>query len=468
MRPIQKEYNIDWRIWAVLKNTGGLKTGTEKELDTLMRFSPESMKTRQAMVDMAGDAARVVAEANAGYMHNIITAHEQGKKLALVTYNFSPIIVYAMDIVPICLEMMSGMVSTVIQKDTGEYLDYCTEVGFPETACSGQRLGLGPILAGLTEKPDMVLYSTCGVCDSNAAAYAFASEYLDIPVCQLNYPPVLLDPDTVAYQRADFKNLLAFLEEQTGTRLDVDKLREVCNNLNQEDRLISEIQDLERLVPNPVPSIHNLFLYAVKLMFSGSQIAIDTLKLILANAEENARKGISGNGYEKLRGLWCYIDHYCDDTNYFITLARQGVSHVGCMMTDFWQPNAPISKGREEESYKPIDTTSLDTMIDGLAEQTARLPMIKQIRGPYDAPNMWMDDTLGAARLFKADFMVFMGTFGCRNTWGMVKPFAREMEKAGIPTLISYSDSFDNRIESSETIIDNTFEFLKVRGLLND
>lgn len=469
MREALREYKWDWKLYAMLQGTAGMEKGTEKELMTLLQFLPPETQQRMIRRAMGGEAGVLMEKANARYYEDILTAHERGKKIALVTYNFSPAIVFAMDIVPICLESLSGAIVNAFTKGIGEALDYCTELGFPETACSGQRTGLGPILAGLTEKPDMVLYSTCGVCDSNAAAYAFAAEYLDIPSFQMNYPPELVSEASDEYQLEDFKALLAFLGEQTGRKPDPETFRQVCREINRQDELLTEIQDLETLVPNPVPTTHNLFLYASNLFYKGIPIGTEILQSILDNAKRNADSGVAGNGSERLRGLWCYIDHYCDHGKYFFELAGMGISHVGSMMTDFWQPNAPISRGgKERETYGEIDLTDLDSMLVGLTGQTSRLPMIKQIRGPYDAPAMWLEDTLSAVKVFKADFMVFMGTMGCRNTWGMVKPFSREMERAGIPTLISYSDSFDPRVESADSMLDKLLEFLKVRGLLTD
>ena len=163
MREVLREYNWDWKLWAMLQGTAGMENGTENELFTLLQFLPPDTQQRMIRRAMGGEAGILMEKANARYYENILTAHERGKKIALVTYNFSPAIVFAMDIVPICLESLSGGIVNAFTKGVGEALDYCTEVGFPETACSGQRTGLGPILAGLTEKPDMVLYSTCGV-----------------------------------------------------------------------------------------------------------------------------------------------------------------------------------------------------------------------------------------------------------------------------------------------------------------
>jgi hypothetical protein len=105
-------------------------------------------------------------------------------------------------------------------------------------------------------------------------------------------------------------------------------------------------------------------------------------------------------------------------------------------------------------------------MLDSVAALNSRMPMVKSIRGPYDAPNMWLEDTLGLAKLYSADFIVYNGTPGCRNTWGMVKLLARDTEKAGFPTHIMYADAFDERVQSWEATRERFEEFVAVRGLL--
>jgi hypothetical protein len=91
--------------------------------------------------------------------------------------------------------------------------------------------------------------------------------------------------------------------------------------------------------------------------------------------------------------------------------------------------------------------------------------MVKSVRGPYDAPNMWFDDTLIMTQVMKADFVAYFGSMGCRNTWGMVKPYARDLERRGITTLIMYADAFDDRVMSWETVTDKMSEFIHLRGL---
>ena len=105
-------------------------------------------------------------------------------------------------------------------------------------------------------------------------------------------------------------------------------------------------------------------------------------------------------------------------------------------------------------------------MIDSMADINARMPMTRTIRGPYDAPNMWLEDTISLAKMYQADCCIYCGTPGCRNTWSNVKLLARDLESAGFPTHIVHADSFDTRVEAWETTQMRLEEFYNIRGLL--
>jgi hypothetical protein len=314
----------------------------------------------------------------------------------------------------------------------------------------------------------MVVCDSPGVCDTNVNAFAFASAYLDKPFFQLNMPPDLTGARSTEYHRADYRALIAFLEEQTGQKLDTDKLRGIMEEVSRQDLLMAELEELQILVPNPLPVTFNLLIYAGRFLFAGMPQCTRLLESMLKIGRENAHRNQSGlsGGKESLRGFFCYIDHYGQDLRLWQLLDRMEISYHGNILSKMWSQDAHYVKAldRQEDAYT-IDTTDLDTLIDSIADLNSRMPMIKSIRGPYDAPHMWLQDTLALAKMHKADFIVYNGTPGCRNTWGMVKPFARDTEKNGFPTLILYSDAFDMRVESWETTASRIEEFLKVRRL---
>jgi benzoyl-CoA reductase/2-hydroxyglutaryl-CoA dehydratase subunit BcrC/BadD/HgdB len=468
MRKETREYKFDWMMWNTFAAAARLKSGTEKEYRVALKHVPNFKEISDAILS-AGEPGQRFIEICAKYMENIVFAKERGKKTAITTFCFSPPIFYAMDIVPICLEVLSVMMAFTYKRGTAEFLDYCNEVGFTETSCSSQRGTVGAYLAGIGADVDMFVTDTPGVCDTNANAFSFAAAYLNKPFFQLDFPPDLTGERSNEYHREDFKALIRFLEEQTGKKLDYECLKGHLEELARQDEIIAELEDLARLIPSPVPVPYNLMVYASRFFFAGMPECTGVLEAMLKVARENAAKNVSGlsGGVEKIRAFFCYIDHYAQNMQFWHMLDNNGICYAGNILSHFWSHNAPqVSEYHKEEAAYIIDTKNIDAMIDSLGMNNSRMPMIKSIRGPYDAPNMWLEDTLGLAKLYSADLIVYNGTPGCRNTWGMVKLLARDTEKAGYPTYIMYSDAFDERVQSWEATEERFMEFLKVRRLV--
>ncbi|MBN2283033.1 MAG: 2-hydroxyacyl-CoA dehydratase [Deltaproteobacteria bacterium] len=465
MKQETTEYNYDWMLWSILENAAGSDDGTAKEYRALISLVPHFREVLDALV-RCGREGVLLLKLLARYLRQCIEAKERGKRIALTSFCVATPILYAFDVVPMCLEALTVLGTFVLRRGTAEYLDYCCEVGFTETSCSAQRGALGAVLAGLAVRPDFIVCDSPGICDTNANSFAFAGAYLDVPFFQLNYPPTLADERANAYHHRDFRHLISFLEEQTGRTLQETVLSDILQETRIQDEISCELMELQRLVPAPAPGIYDLMLYGGKFMMGGTPEYTELLRSMVKRARENAKRGIAGTttGRERARGLFCYIDHYTTDMRFWSWLNDHDITHLGSMLFTFWQEDACYARGREEEGYR-IETGTLDDMIGSLAGQMSRMPMVKQIRGPYDAPHMWLDDTICAARLFKADFVAYIGTMGCRNTWGMVKLLARDLERLGIPALVLYADAFDDRIQSWEAITDRIEEFIHLRRI---
>jgi hypothetical protein len=468
MRPELREYKFDWMLWSSFQAASKLKGGTDKEYKHFMNYIPYFSGTVGALLD-TGETGQLFLECVAKYYENFITAREKGRHTAVTTFCFSPAILYAMDVYPICFEIVSVCQTFAYKRGSAEFLDYCNEVGFTETSCSSQRGTLGAYLAGVGAEVDMIVTDTPGVCDTNANAFAFAAAYLKKPFFQLDMPPVLVGGRSDEYHNSDFKALIAFLEKHTGRKLDHDKLREVLKEVEIQEELVGELEDIARIVPNPMPGMFNLMVYAARFMFSGMKECTTVLRSLVDSAKDNAAKGIAGlpGGVEKLRAFFCYIDHYTNSMRLWKFLDDNGIGYQGNILSRSWAHTMPhVKEYNTEAASFSIDTADLDSMIRSMAALNSRMPMIKSIRGPYDAPDMWLQDTLSLAKMYKADCIVYNGTPGCRNTWGMVKLLARDTEKAGFPTFIMYGDAFDDRVESWDASQDRFEEFLRVRRLL--
>ncbi len=466
MRPELKEYHYDWMLWRILAPASRVADGSAKELTHMYRYAPYFKGILQPILQ-EGAVGSTFLKMMTRYMENLNTAHRRGKKIAITTFCFSPAICYALDVVPVTLEVVTAVGGLMWKRGTFDYLDYACEIGFTETSCSSQRGALGAYLAGLGEEIDMVLCDTPGICDTNANAFAFAAAYLKKPFYHLNYPQGLADQRTEKYHVDDYKAMIRFMEEHSGNRLDQDRLREILREVDRQDALLADLEELHRLIPAPLPPIYNVFNYVGRFLFSGSPEYTRLLEQMVKKVRENvvARRSGLNSGKEKLRAFLCYIDHYSLNWNFWNWMDTRGIAHMGGILSRGFRDNACYTAELPGSSYS-LDMGSLETMLDSIAQMNARLPMVRSIRGPYDQPNMWLEESLAVAKMFQADFMIYNGTPGCRNTWGMVKPFAREIEKHGYPVHIMYADAFDDRVESWAATQERLNEFLQVRGLL--
>ena len=466
MRAAIKEYNYDWLMGRTLDAASKFPAGTAKETEYSYRYVPYFRGILETFVNLGPpgvDFMRLLAR----YYENILTAREQGKKIAATTFCSSPAIFYAMDIVPLTFEILTAIGAMVWKRGMFDYMDYCCAVGMPETACSSQRGALGAYLADMGENIDFVLCDTPGVCDTNANAFVFAAEYLDKPFFQLNYPSTIGDSRSQAYHVKDFQAMVRFLEEQTGKKLDYDRLAEILKEVEVQDAITADIEDMLMLVPTPVPPIYTLMMYAGRFCFAGHTEYTRVLEKLRNDAQRRMDTGIPGlkSGIEKLRVLMCYIDHYTVNVNFYHYLEERGIANTGSILTRNFRDFNPYCAELEGSCYG-IDISSPEAMLETVAQMNARLPMVRSIRGPYDQHGMWLEECLALARLYSVDAIIYNGTPGCRNTWGMVKPFARDIEKQGIPVHIMYDDAFDDRVESWEATRERLDEFFSVRGLL--
>ncbi|MGM0452783.1 MAG: 2-hydroxyacyl-CoA dehydratase subunit D [Thermodesulfobacteriota bacterium] len=466
MRPETKEYPYDWLMCQVLSAAAKLPEGTDKETEMALKYLPHFRGAAESFI-AAGPPGKAFLKMVAKYYENILTARDQGKQIAATTFCNTPAILYAMDIVPATFEVLTAVGAMLWKRGMFDYMDYCCEVGMPETACSAQRGALGAVLSGLFEDIDLVICDTPGVCDTNANAFAFASSYLNKPFYQLNYPSVIGDARSQQYHIEDYKTLIDFIEHHTGKRLDYDRLAEILKEIDYQDALTADIEDMLMLVPTPIPPIYTLMIYAGRFCFSGHPEYTQLLETMRDTAKKRMDAGIPGlkSGTEKLRAFMCYIDHYTVNMNFYDYLEERGIAHTGSILTRNFRDNTPYAADLPSNTYG-IDTSSPESMLDTIAQMNARMPMVRSIRGPYDKHGMWLEESLACARLYKADCVIYNGTPGCRNTWGMVKPFARDVEEQGFPVHIMNDDAFDDRVESWETARERLDEFFQVRGLL--
>jgi hypothetical protein len=448
--------NVFERMAEDFKMTASLPEDVDLE-DPAIKAFIDSMPTprKNTLLTLVSDPdvrrfASVFNDGFCAYLDKICQAKAQGKKQVFIPFNCSPEIFYAMDMVPIGVEIMNTM-GVNLEEGINQYLDLSVERGLPDTMCTAQRGLVGMLEAGIVESPDLLVNGALGSCDPNSKVFEYISEKFGIPVCYLDIP-FYHDQRALDYYTVQYKKLVGVLEEYSGNKLDEDRLREVCELSNRSTELILEISDLKRNIPNPVPNQYNLNHLATKLTMSGTPEAVAFYETALEVCEELLAKGAHVRPQENIRLMMIYTGVYFDNIIHLWFQEEVGVSYVMDLLLFY-------------DSFPIIDTTNVDTMLEGLAKGMFNLPMTRQLKGEWNMPTNWLQDVLFYVDTYKADCLVFTGHSACKQVWGIYRLVADEVRRQlGTPSLRLEADGWDSRATPMSVIQQQLSDFFETLG----
>lgn len=249
-------------------------------------------------------------------------AKEEGRKVAymMVASHYDEIL-RAMDIVPLPTENYAGLCAA--KRDMDRFLLKAEADGYSQVLCSYTRIGLGfdsmrKEIGGIPDNspdggmalPDMMIGSSA-VCDPRFKWYQAAGRYLDVPTFSIDVvsPPPQADLTRVRdyyikYQRDQFRELIAFLEAQTGKKMDKERLWEVIRLGDEAWQLWHDIDRLRVALPCPMPSQDHFSIMVAGHYYTGTQIAVDFYQKLHDEVKEKVDNKMGVIEDEKYRLLY--------------------------------------------------------------------------------------------------------------------------------------------------------------------
>ncbi len=374
-------------------------------------------------------------------------APREGKKVILMPFNFPPELIHAFDnAVPITSEILSTLGVAALRGQGERYWDMVMGLGFPDHLCSANAIELGSMLGSDDFRPQALISSAPGGCDVNSKIHEFVSNYLEIPQFFLQKPP---DDSERGLQQYNIymRTLISQLEKFIGEELTEEKLRRVIEKANRCVELSLELWDLHKAVPCPVPNIFSLLLYATRFAMWGTDEGIKCLETMVALSKKRLAEKAYPAEKEVARCIWCYTSYYFDFLNFFNWMEERGYSHLADGL-DFFFPQT-------------IDTSSMESMIEGLALSAWNMPMTRPM-GAESMSRSWTEFVIYAAKDLGADCVIYCGHHSCKQTWSVVSILRNElMEREGLPLLILQGDSWMKRMTPMSVIQQEIDEFIK-------
>ena len=137
-----------------------------------------------------------------------------------------------------------------------------------------------------------MLYATSS-CDNVKAFHTLGRRY-GIPSFGMERPYYPFTPHAMEHWKNEHKRLIAFLEEQTGKKMDYDRLKETVRLSYRLTEICLEIDKLVAHVPTPMsPECFGGVLLAIRLM-CGTQEAVDYLTEL-----RDGTPGTRGQGHRR-------------------------------------------------------------------------------------------------------------------------------------------------------------------------
>jgi benzoyl-CoA reductase/2-hydroxyglutaryl-CoA dehydratase subunit BcrC/BadD/HgdB len=378
------------------------------------------------------------------YFNRILEAAGKGDFIAAHTVFFPAEIIYAMGLVPMHTESTTWTISLFTGK-CDDMVSKGIELGMASEICTPHRGLAGAYALGALPKPSVMVWSNM-VCDNTAKSGELIMDMFDIPGFFLDRP-FKDSRNEIEYFAGELQDMITFLEEQSGKKMDWKKLGETVAHLDKEIQLIREINELRKHVPTPFSPLGFLQLLTVDYLFPGQPESIEYLELLLEELHQAIKEGKGAVPKEQFRLMTLflppiYLMSFLDK----ISQKHGAVSVVEPFFT-FW------GEGRLDPT-KPLES---------IARKSYMIPEARMY-GPMD--DRAINSIKQCAKEYKVDGAIYYADVGCRHSCATIKLFKDILNDMDIPVLTIDCDVVDETSITPGELgekLDGFFELLEDR-----
>ena len=354
------------------------------------------------------------------------------------------------------VEILAGMgVATVYPENYGALVgaqraavplaQVAEERGFSPDLCSYARCHYGSLLdpknapQGGLPKPDL-LVACNNICGTVIKWYQALAQELEVPLFLLDAPyqhePGLSD-HTIQYVAAQLEEMIAWVTQQTGRKLNEKKFAQALDLSNEAVTLWREIRELCQARPSPLNAPDLFLTMAPIVVLRGTKDAVTFYRKLKAEVEERVSRGEGAILEERRRLLWDNIAIWYRLFRLFSLFTDAGACFVVDTYTNAWSVS--------------VDT---DEPILGLARTYSTVYINQSLQARAEM----MTDLV---ERFAVDGMVFHSNRSCKPySLGQYELLERVSQRTDVPGLILEADMCDTRLYADEPIKNRIQAFL--------
>lgn len=339
---------------------------------------------------------------------------------------------HAFDLHPQLIEAFSSYISGTRCEDA--LIDVAESNGISDSLCSYHKTFIGGAISKVLEKPRFAI-TTSTACDGNINTFRLAASLYDIDTFVIDVPYEYSE-EAVTYVEGQLHDMVKFMEEHLGEKLNHEKLKEIVKRENESLRCYKEYLKLlgEKYFPNSLTI--EMFKVFVTHPFIGRE---DTLKFYQMLLED-----IKAYPYKepKKKVVWVHLlPFYSQSLRDYLDKNED----YQLLMSDMNADNLDYID--EEDIYKSI----------------AKKLILNTYNGPYERRG---NNILKLAKELKADGVINFCHWGCKQSSGGSLILKDILSKNNIPMLSIDGDAVDRRNSQegqNKTRLEAFFEMLDAK-----
>ncbi len=368
------------------------------------------------------------------YWETVRDAHKNGKKLIFINGPVPLEILYALDCVPLYLDLIPSRIS----EDTvlAGKLIYETETHANASLCSLNKTTMGILLKrNLGLEPDAYISLPIS-CDSARTACTELGTYIKAPALHFDIP-LRKDGRSVRYIEMQFERMVDFLEKTTGNKLDWEKVKHRMELSNKSGILLDKCARLRAAKPCPMSSrltVWNELMNAI----APTEEMVKQLTMELDSCNNRIAEGYSScHEGEKHR---VFLLH---------NLLWQGLDLTAWLEKEYGAVTVIDGLCFKKREF----FTKLDDKQDCIRIMSERMLSGSSAHAAGASGPELLETIESVLGDFEPDVFIFLGSVGCRHEWAATKMVTDVLqEKFRLPMLLLDIDNTNRNYKSENEI----------------
>jgi len=210
-------------------------------------------------------------------------------------YSFPMELLAAFDVAPFDFEIAANLLPMFNADGAVEIMNRAEEDGYSTDICSYHRLAAACSMLGYMPKADLLLSSTY-FCDGKSKVNRTLADHYGKEAISLDIPNKI-SKESVDYVAGQLRRIAGKIEEVTGQRFDLDRLRECIRVSNRARRAYGQLADLQKVSPYPYIGVPVVNMSIFGNMLAGREIQEQIyLEMVDESRKKNHGREISTGG----------------------------------------------------------------------------------------------------------------------------------------------------------------------------